>query len=365
MQTEETQTGASESPAPAPVTRRRPERASFDALAAELEQGADRAVTPPNGKPVVKPADPPPLPPPDKDTDDVETEDGDDAPPDKPEAPEKDAGEIKIDPAAQKRMEGIQRAEKKMRDRIAAERAEADKIIAEWKPKIEKAEKFESLAKRAKYAAADVLAELGLTEDDFESAARDLYSRSKAGAKDPKARVAVERNAREREKDDRIASLEKKLDDLANGLTSERANAQATAAVTKYVDDTVKRATTGDDAPIIKKWLATNPARARAQLEAEGNHLAREMGGVPDHADVVARLEAKRREELTADGFDVDAWLARDPEKPAGKTVAKPSRTLGKSGGGAPAPRDKPPTRDALFSEILGDLDLGKDKSPA
>lgn len=296
--------------------------------------------------------------------DDEETDDADDA------DEEEDGEEVELSAAQKAKLKGLQRAEMKQKAELAKERTEVekqrgevDRIVAKWQPKIEQ---FEKLTARVKYDAAGVLEALGLTADDFEPVARELYARSKAGEKNPKHREAALATQRDREKDARIAELEKFVKEIKEGNAEKEQTAEVETRVAAYLGKVEKVAKNPKvDAPLVRKMLETKPDKARARLYATANRLADEMGGLPDMADVVEALEAERLEELEEIGIDPATILAGKPEKPApAANGKKPARTLRPGGGGAATPpaRQRPQSRDALFEEIADELEAGKDQ---
>lgn len=271
-----------------------------------------------------------------------------------------------IDPEAQKRLAGVQRQEQRFRERMERDKAAHAKTVAdfqaqvrEWEPRIRAVQDFEALKKRARYAPDDVLLALGLTEDDFEAAAKTLYARSQAGAKDPKYKAAAVQTQREREKDARIASLEEKIDKLLSGQAQREEAATSEAEISAYVDRTVKAI--GDGAPLVAAMMKKDAKKTRERLRAIGDRLADEIQGVPDPAEVVEALETERREQIEGDGWTVEEWLERQAARaapPAGG--GKPPRQLGKAGGGAGAGSRKPRSRDEEFDDLRAEITSGK-----
>lgn len=296
----------------------------------------------------------------DHDPDDTETEDGeDDPPPDEDEEESDDAGkEVEIDPEEQKRLAGIQRQEKRWKERVekdkaahAANVAAFERKVAELQPKLKKLEEFETLQKRIRYAPVDVMIAMGLDpETDFEAISQALYVHSKAGAKDPKARAQSVAAMREREKDDRIAQLEKKIEDLAGGLTAKEQATQTEAMVGTFIDRVAK--SVADDAPLMKEWLAKKPEKARAFLRKIGDELADKIEGVPDIAEIIEAAEERRREEIEDMGFEAKPT----EEKPA---AGKRSRSLARAGGGSGGGTRRK-SRDEEFEDLRAEVSSGK-----
>lgn len=270
-----------------------------------------------------------------------------------------EAANDNADPDTSKRLATVKAQEKRLREQIAKERSDAraeldahrKQIEAEWSPKIEAAQKFEALAKRAKYDPASVLEQLGLTADDFEIAARHLYARSKAGAADPKNRQAAEAALRERESQDRIAAHEKKLADLEAKLTAKEQAQAFESQRGQYLDLTLK-AVANDNAPLLAKLATKAPAKARAELWQTAERLFDQTGEFPDHEDVITAWESQRRAELEDLGIDVATSAKPAPAAPA----ARPGKSLGNGHGAAPANSNAPKSRKEERDEVLREM---------
>lgn len=239
------------------------------------------------------------------------------------------------DPEVAKRLEQVRRTEQRMREQLAKERqsfeAERDKLIADLKPRLERAEHFESLTAdgRAKYNAVAILSELGLTEDDFELVAHDLFAHSKAGAADPKRKDAVLRTKREREQAERLAKLERELSESRKSTEQREQQAQAQREAERYVDGVTKAIP--EKFTLAKQYLAKNPERARADIEAVAIRLARETGSLPDAKTVAKEFERERRRILRDHGVDPRTlYKTATAAKPDDKKPAKGKTAPGK-----------------------------------
>ena len=265
------------------------------------------------------------------------------------------------DPETAKRLATVKAQEKRQREQIAKDRADAlaqvevrrKEIEAEWSPKIEAAQKFEALAKRAKYDPAAVLEQLGLTSDDFELAARHLYARSKAGQADPKNRAAAEQATREREQLDRITAHERKLADLEAKLTAKEQAQAFESQRGQYLDLTIK-AVANDNAPLLAKLASKDPNKARAALWRTAEQLFDQTGEFPDSDDVITAWETQRRAELEDLGIDVTTST-----KPAAPAAPRPGKTLSNGHGAAPANSNAPKTRQEEREEVLREMARG------
>lgn len=273
--------------------------------------------------------------------------------------------EVAAEPAdadTSKRLATVKAQEKRLREQIAKERADARAALdaerkqfeADIAPKLKAAQDFETLAKRAKYDPAAVLEQLGLTDDDFELAARHLYARSKAGAADPKNRAAAEQAAREREAHDRIAAHEKKLADLEAKLTAKEQAQAFESQRGQYLDGALK-AVANDNAPLLSKLASKAPAKARAELWQTAERLFDATGEFPDHEDVITAWESQRRAELEDLGIDV--VTSAKPVTPA--PAARPAKSLGNSHGAAPANSNAPKSPREMRDEVLREMERG------
>lgn len=254
------------------------------------------------------------------------------------------------DPETAKRIAAIQLAEKRSREKAGAARAELDKrakdIETEWSPKIKRADDFDALlAKAAKArsnpaALVDVFRALGYTEAHFEGAAQALYALSEKGQADPARRAHAERLLADRAELERGDATQRELRELKDQLAAKDQQAemrQLQAGYLEGVTDAVTEAT-----PIAKAALAgiekaradgTPAGRARAaKLAAKlRNRLwditttmtAEADGDVPEHADVVARYEQIRGEEL--DELDIPRPNAATTTAPTKKPNTPPA----------------------------------------
>lgn len=250
--------------------------------------------------------------------------------------------EEKPDAELAKRMSAVQNAEKRAREALAKERAEAKAEIEREKAEIAKwkaeRDQFEQLKARAKYDPAAVLTALGLTEDDLEPAARDLYARSKGAAADPKNRDAAIRMQREREHADRLAALEKQNAELREQFTKSLAEREQQAQFEAFVG-TVKKSANGDTATLFEKA----PSKAAGIVAKVTLDLWNETGEQPDQADIIAALDKRIPEMLTVAEYRAIYGDVAKPAatKPAATTAAAPPKTLGADMNGAtPVPKE-------------------------
>lgn len=219
---------------------------------------------------------------------------------------EEPATKAKVDPETAKRLAAVRRTEERAREQLARERAtferERETAQAQLKERFEKVERFEKLAARARYNPVEILTELGLTEDDFEDAARDIYAHSKKAASDPKLKEATARSRRERELADEVRALKAKVDEREKTETTEKQKAEARKGVEMYVAKVAK--SVPETLPLAQSLIKSNPAKAHAKIEAIANRIAIDTGSVPDAMTVLKQLEKDRRQALRDVGID-------------------------------------------------------------
>jgi hypothetical protein len=273
----------------------------------------------------------------DEDEDDLDDEDEEND--DEDDLEDEDEPGKDSDPETEKRLAKVRKTAQRQREALerdrAAFKAEHEKVISELKPKFEALERFEKLKSRVRYEPAEVLFELGLTEDDAEDAARAIFARSKKGAEDPKNKDAVARSRREREQADKIANLEKKLEEREAKDSEAAKQAEGMKRVERYMRKVEKNVT--DEHPLTKAALTKAPKRTRAGLEQVAAELARKANGSFVSPAKVARVyEARRLKEARAMGLEVPSGKA------AAKTEPKTGEKTTAGAKGKPAPAAKP-----------------------
>lgn len=263
-----------------------------------------------------------------------------------PEAAEEDAEpepEVEAkDPSRDKRIESVQKQEKRALERVAQERAKFDaernahlaerkRFETEWGPRIEAAQKFESLKEQAQHDLTGVLEALGVTDADFEFHAQQLYRLSPKGKADPKNRDAYERAARDREHrtklsaaEKRIAEMEKRMEDRERAQIDER----RLGAMVQKAQASL------DDAPIMRKRFESHPEQAQSDFAIAVKFLREQTGQEPDPADVIRELEAIEQENARVRGFTIPTKAAptgaaapKTKTNPAGETKSAPKKT--------------------------------------
>ncbi len=271
----------------------------------------------------------------------TEPEATEEAPDEEPEAePEPLAAK---DPDAAKRMDAIQKAEKRSMEKVQAERqrfeserqtfhAERARFEKEWSPRIEAAQRYEELRERAPYDLVSLAEELGVTEEDFEHHAQQFYRRSPKGKADPKNRDAYERANREREHRHKLTATEKRLAEMEKRIEEREKSAQEEKRLAALTS--VAQKALSDDTPIMRKRFEAHPEQAQKDFAIAVKYLREETGEEPDPADVIRELEAIEQENARARGFTI-------PTKAAAKPVATPKTKTATEAKPKPAPQPK------------------------
>lgn len=282
---------------------------------------------------------------------------------DEDDAPPPPKVESKPDSETSKRLAAVQAAEKRSREKVAAERAEvaserasAAKERAELDAELAELAAYRKAVERAKVDPVGALRAMGITDPaDLEHAAKTSYAAAKG---DPANKEAAARAMREREHADELATLRKRLDerDSADKQRTETEHVQRETA--KYVADL--KAAVSDETPIVKHFLAKNPAKTEAALRRTAYELSQETGDIPDHADVLARYEQNRRAELEELGLDPNSILSAPSKKPDPEAAKKPAaKTLNNTLSTPRVPRSKSSEREQR-AETLAMLESGK-----
>lgn len=272
--------------------------------------------------------------------------------------------EVKLDDETKKRLAAVQHREKKHNERVAADTAKFEALRKEWEPKFEAAQKFEALKGKGIAGLLEAADHFGVKGDDFEHAARALYARSPAAAKDPKTRAAAEDVTWRRTMEQRVAAAEEKAAAAEKQLVERDQQAKVQARVDAYLGGIEKHAKTApkegqaDPAPLVRKLVETAPAKARALFHQVAVELLDATGATPSAADVVAEVEKRRRADLAEMGIDPAAVLGAAAAAKDGATVEKkkPSKTLGNAGAGTAAAQPKPKTGRELDAEVEAEL---------
>lgn len=259
----------------------------------------------------------------------------------------------------QKRLDAVQRAEKRAKDQVARERLELESQKTEVAKAMEEIKRFQELQRRARFDPASVLSALGLTEEDFEPAARQIYSRSTVAAKDPRTREAAERAMREREQHSTVSVLQEKVEQLSKQIAERDQREQQDRWLGNYLSTAQKAV--GDETPIVRNMLAKNQSGTQQRLQALASQLYQETGEVPEPADVVRELEKNRRAELEEAGVDVAQVFKNTKNRTpaAGEKQNGHSKTLSNEFTTTTKPRSEPMSREELRAETLRGLSSG------
>lgn len=270
---------------------------------------------------------------PSEDSDDADDEDDEEA------AEETAPSTKKPDKELDKRLEQIRRAEKKSRADIAEAKAEFQTQVTRAKLELAQAQRqiedFERLKTRARTNLPAVLRALGLTDDDFEPAAKLLYEESPTGKADPKVKARLgARDLRARESEEQVSALAQQVQELTRTIR-ERDERETLQREANAFLDRVEKQMNGEN-PLLAQLKGKSPARFRSLLGQVTQKLIEETDEAPDIEDVLQEAERFRRAQLEDEGIDVDSLIA----KPAPAAERKPGKTL-QGGGGAPPPTPK------------------------
>lgn len=293
----------------------------------------------------------------DDDADDVELDDEDDA------AADDDDGEPAKDADTSKRMDAVRRREQRSREQLAKERksfeGERDAFVSEWKPKIEAAQSFEKLKAKGvnAYNALEVLQALGLPEAELEETGRAIYAASPKMAADPKNKEAIARAKRERERDDEVKELRRKLEEREAGEKKAAEAQKNQKAYEAYMDRVVKAAPAGT---LAAHYLKESPAKTRTDLGRVAVKLAERDGKEPTAKQVYAAYEKVQAKRLRSYGLDPATIVKAAPVVVKKDPKAGEKTNAGKitvENGAKPDSKPDSPTRADIIAELeSGDL---------
>ena len=334
-------TGVASNGASSAVTR--------DQLLAELQSGAAGSDEPEKAAPPAEKPAPKAEPEPDADETDApepaDEPDADDEPEPDEDDDEDDPDALSAkDPETAKRLATVRKQEQRARESIAAERREFERERAEHARDIAAVREFNTMRDRFRYDPMSVIRALGAVEDDYETIGRAVYAHSKKGAADPRNKEAVERSLKERELQDELASVRKRLDERDTTEKQQRELASAQREAAKYVESVAKAAS--DKTPLAAHFLAKSPEKTKARLGAIALEIYDETDRQPTAREVLKRYEKVRREELVELGLDPATYTKAKPAAPAAQDA---------KAGTTPAKKNEPagtPTRDELLAEL-------------
>lgn len=257
------------------------------------------------------------------------------------------------DPALSKKLAALQKAEKRAKESIAHEREQLEAMRHDFREKAKRIEEFERIAKQAKYNPAAVLMSLGLTAEDMDDAARDVYRHSKAAADNPKLRAAAAQTMRERELRAVMEAQGRELAEIKEQLATQQTQKQ----VEGYISTVAKAAS--DETPLVRAMLENNPDGARKQLTQVADYLSRETGEIPEPLEVLKALESMRQNELKELGID-PAQVIPSKNKPSVAGETKAAKTLKGNLSTPTKPRAKPKDPEEERADLIRAIESGK-----
>ena len=287
-------------------------------------------------------------------------DDGDDA----------DAGDqpAKVpDPELERRSAQLRRQEQRVRSELGQAKAELQRERAimqrereELRSEREELARYKAARSRAKYDPAGVLAELGLGEDDFGPAARQIYARTKEAAADPKNREAADRLMQEREHRDSLAQTQRELKELREEIQRRDHASRVDAEVKRYVAGLVSSVPKVTDAPLVARALKRNPERWERRLGEVALEMAQQTGELPTPKRVIRELERRRREELEDARGDVEVLGQRQAPAARVGSSAPPARVEQRQGQDSqpvisstpPRPLDLEARKDSVIASL-------------
>ncbi len=258
---------------------------------------------------------------------------------------DEEAEETSDDPATQKRIDSVRKAEQRSRAKLAEDRQAFDGERKKHEERIARADNFEAAQRRAKYDPASLLRAAGLTEDDFELAAHAIYAESKAAAADPKRKEAAAQRLREREKEDKFTALERKQAELEKTIEEQKEAAKAQQATARYVADLEAGA---KKHPLVARILKADPDDAHAGISAAYERLGKKTGKTPSPAAVLVEYDRTMRSKLQKLGIDPDSIAKATPIVTTKKPGAKPVAAAQAANGNV----SKTPTREEILAEL-------------
>jgi hypothetical protein len=225
------------------------------------------------------------------------------------------------DPDTRRRLARLQQQEAHGREQLARREAELERREAASAQDKADAEAFRRLKQRARYQPGDVLAELGLAEDDFDLAAKDTYARTKAAAADPKWRDAARGELRTKEHADVLAAVQRELAEVKAEIKKRDESAMSERELGRYFDAALKLA--GDDSPLFARHLKADRDEATRDINAIALEGLQKTGKLPSQAKLIQIYERRRATFLKKFGVDVDALIGKKTTKEQTLAAAK------------------------------------------
>jgi hypothetical protein len=261
-----------------------------------------------------------------------------------------------------KGIDKVRRTEKRMREQLKKERADAETEIQErarrvdheleqkWGPRIEAAERFEKLAARASVDPVAVLQALGVKEDAYEHIAQVVYTLAKA-KDDPKARAAAAQLMKARERDAELEDVKKRLDEREKSDKERAEQAEADRQIDAFIGSVTK--TVSDKMPLAKALMKNDPDGARSELQIVAFSLAKEKGKLPEAKDVAIAFEKHQRAKLRKLGIDPKSRGAAAAIVANAKNDSK-AKPAPKAGDKKPAPKVDEKSDKSPRDEFIG-----------
>lgn len=281
---------------------------------------------------------------------------GDPADPDAPDAEPAD----ETDPDTAKRLEAVQRNEKRSRDQLEKQRidmqAEFEAKYAaarqQLEPHAKKLAEYNEAVAEAKRNPARLLRALGYTDGDFAFAAEQLFAHSDKAGEDPKWRARAEQARKDRAEQERLDTLQKRLDAIDDEKKQTALQADLARETATYIESMAKAVPAGTAVHALMTAGDTDEERAesgafvRENLARVAMELLERDGAKPEPKAVVAELERRENLERKRRGLP-PITKAAAAAKPAAKPApAKPEPK-------APAPAmGKRPTREEILASI-------------
>jgi hypothetical protein len=263
------------------------------------------------------------------------------------------------DEVADQRIAKIQAEEKRAKQAVSAERAalaeDRAQFVQEKAKWGERLEHFEKLAARASYDPAGVLSMLGLHEDDYESAARQLFALSPEGQKNPKLREEAVAAQRTRGNATKVEELTAKVAELEKAQSDRAKQEQESASRTHYLDAVTDAAS--KKTPIMRALIGSDPAEARELLWLAAQRYAAKHDVVPTAKELIRYAEKSEQQALEKRGFELVGTKSTKPKTkettPAEKTTQAKPDTNGTNN--KPPDDGTPKTPEQIDAELLGD----------
>src|SRR5882757_4234390 len=287
--------------------------------------------------------------------------DGDAAEPDAPDAEPAD----ETDPETAKRLETAQRNEKRSRDQLEKQRidmqAECEAKYAAARQQLEahvkKLTEYNEAVAEAKRNPARLLRALGYTDADFAFAAEQLFAHSDKAGEDPKWRARAEQARKDRAEQERLDSLQKRLDAIDDEKKQTAQQAELAREAATYIESMAKAVPAGTAVHALMTAGDTDEERAesgafvRENLARVAMELLERDSAKPEPKAVVAELERRENLERKRRGLPPIAKAVAKPAAPAAKPA--PAKPAAKADPKAPAPAmGKRPTREEILASM-------------